>query len=93
MVPVSAGPLINRCSAHRTLLQNGRHIACGAGDIVIWHHRRPHWLKRSVGGVPPVGRDRSLTTLGKLDQTILLDNVCYSQNKQSGVQHSKTKQL
>lgn len=70
MVPVSAVPLINRCRAHRTLLQNGRHIACGAGDIVIRHHRRPHWLKRSVGGVSPVGRDSRSITLGKLTQTI-----------------------
>ncbi len=70
MVPVSAVPLINRCRAHRTLLQNGCHIACGAGDIVIRHHRWPHWLKRSVGRVSPVRRDSGSITLGKNTQTI-----------------------
>lgn len=70
MVPVSAVPLINRCCAYRTLLQDGHCIACGARDIVIRHHRRPHWLKCPVGGVSPVKRDSSLSTLRKLDQTI-----------------------
>lgn len=80
IVPVSAVPLINRCRAYRTLLQDGCHITCGAWDIVIGHHRRPHWLKSSVGGVSPVRRDSSLSTLRKPDQTItsLEDiNICY----------------
>lgn len=76
MVPVSAVPLINRCRAYGTLLQDGRHIACGAWDIVIRYHRRPHWLKCSVGGVSPVRRDSSLSTLRKLDQTFIsLENL------------------
>jgi len=61
-VPVSAVPLMNRCCAYRTLLQDGHCIACGARDIVIRHHRRPHWLKCPVGGVSPVKRNSSLST-------------------------------
>lgn len=57
MVPVSAVPVIDRCCAYRTLLQDGHCIACGARDIVIRHHRRPHWLKCPVGGVSPVKRN------------------------------------
>lgn len=52
-VPVRAVPLINRCSACRAL-QEGRHVACRARDVVVRDNGRTHRLERPIGGVAPV---------------------------------------
>lgn len=53
-VPIRAVPLVQWCSAHRTLLLPRCHIARWTGDIVIRNHRRTHWLQCPIGGVSPV---------------------------------------